>query len=237
MSSTPQRLGDGVFLATPNASAHAEVVPKLHASACTVVRRAKRAFVAHMMQDAPLPLGWESGGLRAGGPGARSLRRGHLRYDINVTDFVSRRAFATLRGAVEARALRVVANILRTEYRQTDVRTDALRIALPRMLLALPGPNGQDWHTDVEPLFNARAVTPPFFFTIFLPAVDVTEAMGRTEFRTPDGTRFAPALCAGDMLLFHGLVEHRGAPCSAERALLYCTVAYRWFRDVNVGEV
>lgn len=107
-------------------------------------------------------------------------------------------------------------------------------------------------HRDIYPFLNISEGNdldsfeinlPPYYFTVFIPLVDITRENGPTEFvkgshkiKKVDETQveiYAPLLSKGDILIFDGRVIHRGTPnfTQQEKLIAYITFVANWYHD------
>lgn len=120
---------------------------------------------------------------------------------------------------------------------------------------AIPSHSGSgptDLHRDVYPMLNTSKDynldeidinLPPYYFTVLIPLVKLTQENGPTEFvkgshnqavaniQTPE--IFAPLLNPGDIVIFDGRTLHRGAAnySKTERVVAYITFVANWYHD------
>ena len=84
---------------------------------------------------------------------------------------------------------------------------------------------------------------PPYYLTVFIPLVEITQQNGPTEFikgshQYPivDETKadiFSPLVSPGDIIIFDGRVLHRGTPnkSDSEKLIAYITFIALWYHD------
>jgi len=117
---------------------------------------------------------------------------------------------------------------------------------------SLPGSGPTDMHRDIYPIYNnlegnniadIDIQLPPYYFTVLMPLVEITEENGPTEFikgshkhkvidnKTAEIT--APLISPGDMVIFDGRTMHRGRAnhASEERLIAYITFTANWYHD------
>lgn len=107
-------------------------------------------------------------------------------------------------------------------------------------------------HRDVYPILNTSEGNnldsidislPPYYLTVFIPLVEITEENGPTEFvkgshkkKIVDETQveiYAPLLHPGDLVIFDGRTLHRGTPNKTqhEKLIAYITFVANWYHD------
>jgi ectoine hydroxylase-related dioxygenase (phytanoyl-CoA dioxygenase family) len=107
-------------------------------------------------------------------------------------------------------------------------------------------------HRDVYPILNTTEgvdldildlILPPYYFTVLIPLVEITNENGPTEFikqshRVPIIYKesyeiYAPLLSPGDMVIFEGRTMHRGSAnyTNEERLIAYITFVANWYHD------
>ena len=114
------------------------------------------------------------------------------------------------------------------------------------------GSGPTDMHRDVYPILNTCEGNdldlldinlPPYYFTVFLPLMEITRENGPTEFikgshlkKSGDDSHaeiYAPLLSPGDMVIFDGRTLHRGTPNKTdhEKLIAYITFVANWYHD------
>ncbi len=140
-------------------------------------------------------------------------RRGKLRFDLRLPE----KSVAPI--TVSQNISSIISAHLGKEYKTKGLHC----------LVAFAGAEAQDWHTDVDPLFEDET-HPPFYFTLITALDDVTEEMGPTEFE--DNSK--ALLKRNESILFDGLVVHRGGAALIDRPpLVYQVFHKRWYCDAN----
>lgn len=114
------------------------------------------------------------------------------------------------------------------------------------------GAGPTDMHRDVYPILNNCAGMdlcdfdvnlPPYYFTVLIPLVDITEENGPTVFikgshrqKTTDESQtviYSPLLNPGDIVIFDGRTMHKGQANTSkdERLIAYITFIAKWYYD------
>lgn len=109
-----------------------------------------------------------------------------------------------------------------------------------------------DLHRDVYPILNTCKGTnldaidinlPPYYFTLFMPLVAITQQNGPTQFIKGSHRKqvmdereeeiYAPLLSPGDVVIFDGRTLHRGQAnqTQEERLIAYITFIANWYHD------
>lgn len=147
-------------------------------------------------------------------------RRGRLRFDLQLPP----RSVSALEVSPSVSAL--LEQHLGADYKSKS----------PHCLVAFAGAEAQDWHTDVDPLFQGEEEEekhqyPPFYFTLITALEDVDdERMGPTEFENGQKA----LLKKNQSVLFDGLTVHRGGAAHVDRPpLVYRVFHRRWYCDAN----
>jgi ectoine hydroxylase-related dioxygenase (phytanoyl-CoA dioxygenase family) len=117
---------------------------------------------------------------------------------------------------------------------------------------ALAGSKETDLHRDIYPLLKSTtgqnigefdAMLPPYYFTVLMPLVKITEENGPTQLvkgshrqlivEESQAEIYAPLLSPGDVLIFDGRVLHRGSANNSneERLVAYITFVADWYHD------
>lgn len=108
------------------------------------------------------------------------------------------------------------------------------------------------WHRDVYPILNNTQGQdlsefdidlPPYYFTVLIPLVDITEENGPTRFVkgthkqtqviVNEQSAYAPLLTPGDVTIFDGRILHKGSAnqTGGERLVAYITFVANWYHD------
>ncbi len=117
---------------------------------------------------------------------------------------------------------------------------------------SLSGAGPTDLHRDVYPFLNTtpgidlqshEINLPPYYFTVLIPLLAITQENGPTEFIKKSHQKtlvnpaaekiFAPLLSAGDVIIFDGRLLHRGGAnhSNQERLIAYITYVANWYHD------
>lgn len=117
---------------------------------------------------------------------------------------------------------------------------------------SLPGSGPTDMHRDIYSIYNNSKGNdideldvrlPPYYFTVLIPLVQLTEENGPTEFikgshraKSVDESiseTVSPLLAPGDIVVFEGRTLHRGRAnqSNEERLIAYITFTAKWYYD------
>jgi ectoine hydroxylase-related dioxygenase (phytanoyl-CoA dioxygenase family) len=109
-----------------------------------------------------------------------------------------------------------------------------------------------DMHRDVYPLQNTTTgvnlgeldlLLPPYYFTVLIPLVEITNENGPTQFikgsrRTmcvavDEAEIYSPLLSPGDVVIFDGRTMHKGSAnnTNEQRMIAYITYVAEWYHD------
>lgn len=117
---------------------------------------------------------------------------------------------------------------------------------------SLGGSGPTDMHRDVYSILNTTEGAnldfldislPPYYFTVLIPLVEITEENGPTQFIKGSHYKlivdeskeeiYAPLLSPGDIVIFDGRTLHKGSANKTkdERVVAYITFVANWYHD------
>jgi ectoine hydroxylase-related dioxygenase (phytanoyl-CoA dioxygenase family) len=109
-----------------------------------------------------------------------------------------------------------------------------------------------DMHRDVYPLQNTTTgvnlgeldlLLPPYYFTVLIPLMEITQENGPTQFvknsrrqmcvTVDEAEIYSPLLSPGDVVIFDGRTLHKGSPNNSkeQRMIAYITYVAEWYHD------
>lgn len=117
---------------------------------------------------------------------------------------------------------------------------------------SLSGSGPTEMHRDVYSILNTSRDNnldlldinlPPYYLTVFIPLVEITQENGPTEFvkgshkkklvNIKQSEIFAPLVSPGDIIIFDGRTLHKGTPnkTNHEKLIAYITFFAKWYHD------
>lgn len=117
---------------------------------------------------------------------------------------------------------------------------------------ALGGSGPTNWHRDVYSVVNNMQGQnlsdfdinlPPYYFTVLIPLVQITNENGPTQFikgthkqmevNIEERSAYSPLLSPGDISIFDGRIIHKGSAnhTKDERLVAYITFVANWYHD------
>jgi hypothetical protein len=158
--------------------------------------------------------------------GISSASRGtkRIQYDIGKNRFSKHTDYEKLKNA--PKLLHCIAEMM---------KTNDFVCASVSLLRTLPESNAQEWHTDVDDLFDDSKLQerlPSYLVTAFIPLQNVNSLdIGPTEFREAQ----FPFVTTNQVLLFDGTVWHRGTANTSHTTNDKMMLVFKrpWFNDLN----